>query len=125
MAKISKTKKDYKAVINLITLEHGLPDDALHFLRCNPAAQGNVMVLQALGYMDDCAADIEERMQDDWVKEVDTARLKGEEDCLEQFEVLLDAALYVRIAPNDADNIRDLLSEAAKCEKYRNNVRNN
>lgn len=126
MAKRLKTKlATHQAQAARLSVESSLSDDALHFLRRNPASYDNLLVLEALCYMDDCTADSEVVTAEELEKETDAAFIKGEEEALEMFEVLLDAALYYAKFPNDADNIKDLIEEAAKCEKYRNNVRNN
>jgi len=64
--------------IQKLAIEKNLSNDAKHFLRCNPAAQDNILVMQALSYMDDCLADSEDVTAEELEKETDKASAQGE-----------------------------------------------
>ena len=125
MTKLSKSKIakiDRKNVINLITLEHGLSDDAKHFLRCNPAAQDNILVMSALSYMDDCVQDAEDTISEAVEAEHDADLKQARQEVCEKFRTLVDAALYAAKEPDDDENLGDLYREARRLDKYMDNV---
>lgn len=113
---------DREAAANA-AIENSLSAGARRFIRNNPAAWDNKLVMEALAYMDDLMADSEDKYADEHLKECDEAKRNGELQAMDSCETLIAAALYMATDPSDQDNIKELISEAKRADAYWENLK--
>ncbi len=100
-----------------------LADDARHFLRLNPQAEDNPLVLAALEYMEGEACQAyEEEMEA--LEEAHQVELRVEAlEAAEEFQELLDMVSYFLKNREDESNIGDMEAEHNRLNNYLENLK--